>query len=625
MRNCCKENINVLKENDNLLEIKLNDLILQVKKLINDTNCKMLIQDNKIAECVLYVKDNLDNSLRSLLDNLESSGKLDEMIVNVITDMEPKLSMLESEQDKFYVYAPSLFQSETSESIALVKNDKVALLFDVGLDTSASRNLSFLKNKLDTQKLDAIILSHFHNDHVGGLSTMLSLLKRGGIVYLPMDFQNYYNGSDDSETIVNIRNDVLNLLNKNKIPYIEVCKDTTLDFNNIKLKLFNSNEDAYTYYNEHNSRYNAYSMNALVTLGNSKVLFPGDSLIDTQDYLLTKNLVEKVNLYATNHHGYERRANVRYFNILNPDYEYFSICPKSWDSVSLLNYDYTIRTNPIQFTTESFGEIGYVVTRNSCRMIRGFYVKENMFINKELDIYVNPNYNGTPTGTSDRPFRTLSQAFSYLPKENANITIHLKGGVYENIRFIGTSNVLQFVSDENNVTFKNLQMNSNNALYFNDIKFIGNVNISYSNVYFSSCNFECEDTISGNICVSGNRSNISFSNCNFKNAYTGIYAQSGNMITSVNCTFNVSTYAMYIQNSIASITGYTLTSGIFREEEGGLIKTISRGNSTNVPVFNNSNYMRGYMYLATNLGIPLFYFNHDGVDHWKNANGEDII
>lgn len=607
-----------------LTEVEIKKLLEEVNTLLKDTQAQILCQNGKIAETVVYIKENLSLALQSLLDSMEASGEIDQIIKDTIMDLETDVSTLTEDTEKVYIYTPSLLNSVNSESVALVMNDNMAVLMDTGRDTTANSTKVYLQDKLCDRKLDAIIISHYHLDHTGGLATLLSLLTPGGKVYLPMDFTGYLTGTDDVNTLITIRNDVLSLLNNNNVSYEEISTDKTLTYNYVKIKLFNSNVNAYTYYRNNNSRYNAYSMNALVSIGENKALFPGDSIIDTQNYLMSVNQVEKVSIYASNHHGYERRANSEYLDILNPDYEYFSVSPLSWDDVAMTNYDYVVRNKPIQYSTEAFGEVEYVMTGNSAVMLKGYFCRENMFVNKRLDIYVNPSYSGIPDGSQAHPYRTLSQAISYLPKSETDVTIHLARGVYEDVRFMDISNLLTIETDNNDVTFKGIQINNCSAVYIRGC-YITNLVASYGTLYCADCNISSEASTTGNIAVTLNRINASFGNCSFGVCYTGIYAQSGCQVTVKDCTFSCGGYAIYGVMSYIALNGYTLTEGTLRADTGCIIQAESRGNSANVPNFNNSNYMRGYMYYATNLGYPLFYFNDGGADHWRKADGTVVI
>lgn len=624
MKNNCCGGISLPSSNNSGMK-ELEQLKREIKKLLETTEARLLCQSKKIDETMVYIKNNLSNSLRDLLDSMINSGELEEIITQTITDITYLVEDVEKDTDKLYIYTPSLINSVNSESIALVMNKNCNLLFDTGRDTSAIDNVNYLRSKLGNKKLNAVFISHYHTDHVGGLESILPLLDNAARVYLPMNFISYYNGSDDSQVIIDIRNQVISLLESNNICYEEVCTDKVLTYGEVKVKLTNSTPQAYTYYNNHQSRYNAYSMNATVCIGENKALFPGDSLIDTQDYLLSVEQVEKVSVFATNHHGFERRSNTEYLEIINPDYEFFSVSPLSWDDVVMTNYDYTLRNKPIQFSTEAFGSVEYVLTKNDTLMLNGFYTKENMFVNKRLDVYVDPNYVGVPDGSETRPFRTLSQAISYLPEVRANVVLHLEAGTYEEVRFLNIPYVLQVEGSAGGTTLRDLQISNCSAIYFRNVYIEGNTVANYGFAYFNLCTFDCQSIASGNIGITLNRINASFGNCRFINCYTGLYAQSGCQVVAKDCEFNCEMNAIYGINSYISLDNYELINGILREETGATIKTVARGNSSNVPNFNNSNNMRGYQYFATNLGYPLFYFNDGGVDHWRKADGTVVI
>ena len=83
---CCCGGINLPSNNNNELEILVRQLQVEVKKLMDMTNKRLLCQDKKIAETMLYVKNNLANALRLLLNSMLESGELEELITGVVAN-----------------------------------------------------------------------------------------------------------------------------------------------------------------------------------------------------------------------------------------------------------------------------------------------------------------------------------------------------------------------------------------------------------------------------------------------------------------------------------------------------------------------------------------------------------
>lgn len=81
--NCCG-GIN-LSSHDNEIEVLIRQLKREVKELLQTTQAKLLCQDKKIAETMVYIKNNLSNAIRDLLDSMLTSGELDEIIESIIT------------------------------------------------------------------------------------------------------------------------------------------------------------------------------------------------------------------------------------------------------------------------------------------------------------------------------------------------------------------------------------------------------------------------------------------------------------------------------------------------------------------------------------------------------------
>ena len=68
----------------NEMEIKCAQIKRMIRELAQKTEAKFLIQQGKIDDLCLYLKDNLSNSIRTLLDDMEQSGELADIITETI-------------------------------------------------------------------------------------------------------------------------------------------------------------------------------------------------------------------------------------------------------------------------------------------------------------------------------------------------------------------------------------------------------------------------------------------------------------------------------------------------------------------------------------------------------------
>lgn len=70
----CVEGCNI-PSTPNDLKVLVSQLKREVEKLMKETDAKLLCHDGKIAELCKYIKDNLGNSLRCLLDNMMTTRR----------------------------------------------------------------------------------------------------------------------------------------------------------------------------------------------------------------------------------------------------------------------------------------------------------------------------------------------------------------------------------------------------------------------------------------------------------------------------------------------------------------------------------------------------------------------
>lgn len=122
--NCCG-GIN-LPSYDNEIEILIRQLKKEVNELMKTTQAKLLCQDKKIAETMVYIKNNLSNALRILLNSMLESGQLEDLITGVVSDtieiLEHDVDVLK--QDMLQVKSQ---QTVNSNDIINLKGNKLEL------------------------------------------------------------------------------------------------------------------------------------------------------------------------------------------------------------------------------------------------------------------------------------------------------------------------------------------------------------------------------------------------------------------------------------------------------------------------------------------------------------------
>lgn len=83
MSNIC-ESCNFSNSGDNKIDILLLQIKKEISNLVKNTEAKLLLQDGKIAETCVYIKENLSKELRILFDSMQNSGELGDIITETV-------------------------------------------------------------------------------------------------------------------------------------------------------------------------------------------------------------------------------------------------------------------------------------------------------------------------------------------------------------------------------------------------------------------------------------------------------------------------------------------------------------------------------------------------------------
>ena len=190
-----------------------------------------------------------------------------------------------------------IINTEQSDCI-LIKGEKLRILIDTGAESTSKRVVAYLKNQ-KIKRLDYIILTHFHDDHYGGLNKIIKEINVDK-VYIP------YHPNPLRDILYNYL-----YLSKVKVSYIR--EDFKIKENGINLSALLS--EKYDGENENN--------NSIVLAGEihgDKYLFSSDVEVEREKEIIAgyKSYIENSDYFKVPHHGLNTSSHEEFLNVVMP-------------------------------------------------------------------------------------------------------------------------------------------------------------------------------------------------------------------------------------------------------------------------------------------------------------------
>ena len=508
---------------------------------------------------------------------------MSEQYVKVINGYKIKDENAKNINDKIQLITPKDFGY--SGDIFIVKYKDKNILIDTHSEARKNNVLSFL-NENDVTKVDFLIISHYHSDHIGNV---INLINEGYItsntrVYLP-DYTTLYNQTDTTAY-----NNIIQAFNNNNIVYSVPTEESTIEIGDLKITFYNSEVSIYQNY----TRSNDCSMVCKFEYGDKSILFTGDIVVDAPTRLSKlSSLDKKIDIYKISHHGIE-----------NSSYDIPLIKKISPNIILLPAHSSEIKNNNI---TQS-GSLLYASSHNlpiySCfnnieNIVFNIYkdtisIKEGIRTYKigsrryEQNLYVDSSTtNSILNGTQEYPFKDLPQAIALADGNYSKTIIHLADGDYstgDNTKynnFINNQNIeIQGNSSDNTL----VKIHRPITAYNKSFLILKDLTIYNNNDSFSLYNSDC--MISN--CVFTNSSQTKTKDYN-------LFIRQKSKVTIANSTISYSKIGIDSSDSEIYVTGSTfdnlntgvkLVNSIFKENNNTYTnistKNLNNTNSTNL-------------------------------------------
>ena len=177
-------------------------------------------------------------------------------------------------------------------NMALIHSNNVNVIIDIGSTKNGNAGhimSSFLKAK-NIKKIDIILLTHMHDDHVNGIENLIeNNIKINRIGYVNLKVK------------TNLYNKVNNIIKNNNISKLELAFLDKIEIGDIQIEILN-NENIILDENIENANSTIY----LVKFKNKDMLFMGDSTKKTEQDLLKNmdvNKLSSIDILQVSHHG----------------------------------------------------------------------------------------------------------------------------------------------------------------------------------------------------------------------------------------------------------------------------------------------------------------------------------
>ena len=182
----------------------------------------------------------------------------------------------------------------------LIEDGTSAMLIDAGNPENGSDIVSYIK-KLGINRLDFVIATHPHADHIGGMADVINAFDIGKLIMPKVE-----------HTTRTFENLLLTIRNKG-LKITAPVPGTEYRLGNTSFTILAPNSSSYKNLND-------YSVVVRLTYGSTSFLFTGDAEQTSEKEILAKGYNIKSDVLKVGHHGSKTSTTTRFLDAVSPRY-----------------------------------------------------------------------------------------------------------------------------------------------------------------------------------------------------------------------------------------------------------------------------------------------------------------